>query len=54
MNKQELIIKLGEQYGADVIPDAETSHVNADGLFLEFINDDEISAAFNKVPKWYA
>jgi len=54
MNKQELIKQLGEQYGADVIKDTETSHINADGLLLEFIDDEEISAAFNKVPKWYA
>lgn len=34
--------------------DAETAHGNADELLLQFINDDEIRAAYDAVVRWYA
>ena len=35
--------------------DPETAHYEADCLLIEFINDDEIKAAYDAIePKWYA
>ncbi len=34
--------------------DIEASHATADDALLEYINDPEISAAFNALEKWYA
>ena len=36
------------------VHDPETAHDMADKLLIEFIDDDEITDAFNAVPKWYA
>jgi hypothetical protein len=51
MSKEELIaqLKLCQQDR-----DTECAHIRADELLIEFINDDEIEAAYNKVSKWYA
>lgn len=34
--------------------DKEQDHVNADDALLEFINDPEISTAYDAIYKWYA
>lgn len=34
--------------------DPEVSHVQADKLLLEYIDDEDIEAAFEAVEKWYA
>ena len=34
--------------------DIEVDHAEADKALLEFINDDEIAAAYAAIDKWYA
>lgn len=34
--------------------DPEGDHVNADQLLLDYINDPEITQAFELIDKWYA
>ncbi len=34
--------------------DKEVSHIEADGLLMEFINDDAVYNLYNKIEKWYA
>ena len=34
--------------------DEEIAHVKADEALLEFINDPEITEAFDAIEKWYA
>jgi hypothetical protein len=34
--------------------DTELVHHRADDLLLHYINDPEIAAAYDAVPKWYA
>ncbi len=34
--------------------DAECAHADADEALLDYINDPEITAAWQKVEKWYA
>jgi len=51
ITKEALIAKLkdlSEHY------DTEAAHVRADDALIEFINDEEISAAYNNISKWYA
>ena len=49
INKEELIKRLKIDSG-----DEEVDHGNADDLLLEYIDDNEITEAFNSVDKWYA
>ena len=49
MTKYELLDKL-----THLNDDPEENHVNADEALLSFINDEEISEAFNKLEKWYS
>lgn len=51
MSKQELLEKLEELRGDD---DFERVHIAADKFLIDFINDDEVSEAFDSVGKWYA
>jgi hypothetical protein len=56
MTKQELIEELEK---ASKITfrghiDPEAAHIKADELLLEYINDPEITEAFNKIERWYA
>lgn len=50
MTKQELIDKLSLLHTGD----DERDHINADDLLLEYINDKDISEAFECIEKWYA
>ncbi len=51
MTKADLIKRLGELKDDG---DVEANHKEADGLILDFINDPDITAAFDDVRKWYA
>ncbi|MCK9556366.1 hypothetical protein M0R36_11250 [bacterium] len=51
MTKDELIKRLNE------IKDeggGEGGHMEADDLLLEYINDPDISKAFNEIERWYS
>jgi hypothetical protein len=50
MNKEELLNSLLELDTED----PESSHIKADELLLEFINDEEISQTFHNIEKWYS
>jgi hypothetical protein len=50
VTKAELLAKLGELTNSD----PESSHQVADALLLQFIADEEIEAAWDKIRKWYA
>lgn len=34
--------------------DTEGGHLDADRALLEFINDAEVTAAYEEIPRWYA
>lgn len=51
MTKAECLEKLKE---ASENMDTEAAHGDADDALIEFINDPEITDAYNKVHKWYA
>lgn len=36
------------------VGDAESAHLEADKQLLEYINDKEISKAFNAIERWYS
>lgn len=50
MTKEELITAL------QAIPkwDVESAHCTADDLLIAYINDSDITGAYEGVPKWYA
>lgn len=50
LTKEELIRRLRSFPGDD----KEIEHALADQLLLDFIDDDEITDAFESVDKWYA
>ena len=52
MTKEELITKL--KTIKDNNSDIEIGHQKADWLLLEYINDEDITFAFNDLEKWYA
>lgn len=52
MSKDELLVKLKALHGDDL--DSEAAHIEADEWLLEYINDAEISEAYNEIEKWYA
>jgi hypothetical protein len=35
-------------------PDLEISHKVADNLLLDYINDKDVTKAFNNIEKWYS
>jgi len=51
MSKEELIRKLSELQSSG---DTEQAHSDADDLLVEYINDAEISEAYNAIDKWFA
>ncbi len=51
MTKQELIEKLKELAKSS---DTEEAHGGADQLLIDFINDEEITEAYDSIKKWYA
>lgn len=52
MSKEELILKL-KKLSKETF-DTESIHFEADELLLKYINDNEISDAYNSINKWYA
>lgn len=58
MDKEQLILELKEipkKYNSNKSSyDGETAHIEADELLLRYINDKEITEAFNNIEKWYA
>lgn len=52
MTKQELIEKLRNIQKNNF--DLESNHGDADDLLLEYIDDKEVTKAFNDIDKWYA
>lgn len=60
MTKDELIEKLEEAantsitYKGNKHLDVECAHIEADKLLIEFINDPDVTQAYDAVPKWYA
>lgn len=52
MTKQELIESLAEC--ADIaLSDPEVAHSDADRVLIEFINDAEVTEAYEAIEKWY-
>ncbi len=51
MTRDELLRRLRELHGPN---DAEIVHVQADDLLLDYIEDDEVREAFERIDKWYA
>jgi hypothetical protein len=51
MTKEELIKILNDNSGPG---DHEGQHANCDEALLTYINDVEVTEAFNKGTKWYA
>lgn len=49
--RDEILKKLKQLADCD---DTEEAHVDADDLLLDYIADEEITAAYKAVPKWYA
>lgn len=52
MTKEELIEALQRVVTKD--GDEEDWHVAADDLILSYINDEKVSEAYHRIPKWYA
>ena len=50
MEKEELLKKLKKLYK---VTDPAKDHIEADKLLLEFINDKEVTEAYNAIYKWY-
>lgn len=51
MTKEELIAKLHEIREKS---EREKGHMQADDALIEFINDSEITEAYESISKWYA
>lgn len=52
MTRDELLAALRKLQGEG--GDREANHEEADAALLEFINDKEITEAFDAIEKWYA
>lgn len=52
MTRDEILARLTHLATSD--GDEEIDHIEADKLLLELIGDEEISAAFNAIRKWYS
>jgi len=52
MTKEQLIQRL-KDLAYDQL-DEEMEHIDADNALLEFINDPEITKAYEAINKWYA
>ena len=54
MTKDELIQRLNFIAFGGLRDDEEVMHVKADEALLEYINDPEVTKAFDSIDKWYA
>lgn len=50
VNELEKLANESITSGADI----EELHMQADSLLLEYINNNDVTTAFNKINKWYA
>ena len=50
INELEKLANESVTSGADI----EDLHMQADSLLLEYINNNDVTTAFNKIDKWYA
>ena len=53
MNKQDLL-EILRYIREELKEDEERSHLAADEALLDYINDDDVTKAFNMIKKWYA
>lgn len=53
MEKKELIERL-ENIKKEYWWDTEEAHVEADSALIEYINDEEVTKAYDNIDKWYA
>jgi len=53
MSIEELRGKLKE-LRRDRVTDYETAHIEADKLLIEYINDSEVTEAFEEIGRWYS
>ena len=54
LSKAELIAALQSLPNDNDEGSAKSSHVEADDLLLKFIDDEQVSEAFDDIIKWYA
>lgn len=57
MKKNELIEKLQQIIGRQATSDFrnfDEDHIEADNLLLEYIDDEEVTACFEAIERWYA
>lgn len=54
MTRDELICRLNFIANGGLKDDEEVMHVKADEALLEYINDPEVTKAFDSIDKWYA
>lgn len=50
LSREELLRRLRDEVSAD----PESGHLEADRALLEFIDDPEVTEAFEAIAKWYA
>jgi hypothetical protein len=50
IDRDELLFRLRECIDWD----NETAHIYADSALLDFVDDEEVTRAFNNIEKWYA
>ena len=50
--KKEDLLKILK--GLEASGDTESAHADADDALIDFINDPEITEAYEKIDKWYA
>lgn len=53
MTLEELKEKLKAIIDRQSNRDTERDHIEADGLLLEYINDEEVTRLFEEIEKWY-
>lgn len=51
---KEICNKINEAEESSGYYDLESSHLEADNLLLEYINDEAVTEAYNDIDKWYA
>lgn len=54
MRREEALKRLRELAEHPGRVDPEIAHADADRVLLELLNDSEVWAAWEKVPRWYA
>jgi len=52
MTKKQLVQRLTDIYNGTLDP--EEAHIQADQALLQYINDENVTKAFETIDKWYA